>query len=1205
MKILTKYWYFIVSFLASCLFFFTYFNLKSPNFQQELSTFQEKFTQNEEKVNKLLQQVCLLIEKKEFAKMSNLLSNSTIDVHVFRTDSLVFWNTNKTPISRFVEIHFPSNGLLKLQNGWYFAKAQKVMGHIVSCSFLIKNEFLVENEYLSNDFGTNFAFPFKGTISLDKEIGYPIKSMFNRYLFSIELDQDIHFSDAESNFLMCCWLVFLCSGFIGIVKRIPLQASFWKTVLFIGMTSCVYILLIYFLSNHLNYIRFLDPTLFALSSIVPNFFVLFSHVIFVVFLLFLLNKILINYIQSTLNEYLPILLIPLGFFLSLLLLEMTNSIVKDSSIPLEINKLFQLNSYTVWAIITIGLLLFSYLIFIRIIALLIWQAKQKKRYLVLLLICDLGFSFYAYLHYHSGNIILFFPLIFFSINYVRFYLKQKQKISFLFVNLLFVSLLASVFINESYLRKEHDERKLYANQLASEQDISTEINFKKLATELATHHFFDKIFDKSKLIRSKELKDFMDKNFYKDFWERYEVDYVLYDDREKKTLTPMSTYDLTVDDLKRIIATHSKPSEITKDLYYIKDYTNQLSYISKIKIQNRSTSKTLTLYAVYKSKRIPEKIGFPKLLISQHANVLKVLEKYSVAKYYHRKLVSQSGDFSYPTNYRTLLQFKNTANSYHNYEGYDHLVIKKNDNDIIVLSKKEHTFFKQLTSFSYLFCFFGVILLLIIGLNNWNTVAFLSISFASKIQFTLIGIILISLLAFGFGSSLYIKQQYEEYASKLIKEKMQSIHSELSTKISHQDQLSMETDGEALTNTLAKLSTVFFTDINMYDPKGYLIATSRQKIFNLGLISEQINASAYHELRKIIKNDFIQEEHIGKLNYLSAYFPLYNRKNKLISFVNLQYFDQQQGYAAQIESFLVSIINIFILLLVFSILIAIMVSNWLINPLRILKESLANVQMGKYNEPIAYAANDEIGALVKNYNQKLNDLAIAANQLAQSEREFAWREMAKQVAHEIKNPLTPMKLSLQHLQRVYDPQSPLSVEKLNKVIVSLIEQIDTLTQIANEFSNFAKMPKENLEIIDLAPILANVVLIYQEDHHLILDLKCSKSNVKGDKNLLLQVFNNLITNAIQASKTDSLDNFIHIILEEQTTSFLISFIDNGSGINEEASSRMFEPNFTTKNTGSGLGLALSKQIVEAHGGKIYVESQKDELTKFYIELPKI
>jgi len=416
----------------------------------------------------------------------------------------------------------------------------------------------------------------------------------------------------------------------------------------------------------------------------------------------------------------------------------------------------------------------------------------------------------------------------------------------------------------------------------------------------------------------------------------------------------------------------------------------------------------------------------------------------------------------------------------------------------------------------------------------------------------------------------------------------------------------MDTDGEILTNTLSKLSKVFLTDINMYEPKGYLIATSRQKLFNLGLISEQINASAYNELRKVIKNDLIQEEHIGKLNYLSAYFPLYNRQNKLISFVNLQYFDQQQGYTNQIESFLVSIINIFILLLVFSVLIAIIVSNWLINPLRVLKESLATVQMGKYNEPIVYLANDEIGSLVKNYNQKLNDLAIAANQLAQSEREFAWREMAKQVAHEIKNPLTPMKLSLQHLQRVYDPQNPLSVDKLNKVIVSLIEQIDALTQIANEFSNFAKMPKENLEIINLIPILTNVVLIYQDDFPIKLDVLCTDTDeVRGDKNLLLQVFNNLITNAIQASNTDAKASIIHIILEEKPTSLLISFMDNGCGISESERQRMFEPNFTTKSTGSGLGLALSKQIVEAHTGKIWFESVKNEWTKFFIELPKI
>lgn len=1207
MRFIRKYWQFFVSFLALVFFVSYYLKLVSPNHTQALNTFQKEFSAYETRSKKILDSVCFFIEHEQFSRIKRYVeSQKTIDVHIFTNDSLIYWNTNKTPISRFVDIQFPSDGLLKLQNGWYYAKAQKVLGKIVSCSFLIKNEFLVENEYLNNNFNSIFSFPFKATILLDKAIAFPIYSEYHKYLFSIQTDQEIVFSDMESNVLMFSWLLFMLFALLGVLESLSTMKALRRGIL-VGSVSLVYVFLIYLVSNNISYIRFVDPILFAFSFVVPNFFTLISHVLFSLFLVLFLKRITANSDNLIFKNRLKFVLLTINFFLAYLLILLTNSIVKDSSIPLEINKLFQLNVYTFWTIVTIGLLVLAYLVFVRLCALLIFETLYQKASLVLLFLINMLFLFYAVQYFETNCLIAAFPLLLFVLAVFQIYKKDKLSFKYTLTFLFFASLLVSQLINEAYLKKENAERKLYADQLATEQDISTEVNFDLIEKEIATHPFFQKVFDKSKIIRSKELKDFMDKTFYKDFWERYEVDYILYNPKVKKTITSMSAYDLTREDIYTIITNHSIPSEINSHLYYVKDYVSQLSYISKVNIESEDKRESLTLFAVYKSKRIPEKIGFPKLLISQNANVLKVLENYTLAKYYHRKLVSQNGDFSYPSTYKTLLQNYNKETGYYNYGAYDHLMIRKNDNDVIVLSKKEYTIFQQLTSFSYLCCFYGVFVFFFVSIKNWSNLKTLALSFATKIQFTLVGVVLISLIAFGFGSGIFVKKQYDEYANKLIKEKMQSIQSELIAKTSSRQQLSMEFDGEELTNVLSKLAAVFSTDINMYDQSGYLIATSRQKLFNLGLISEQLNPTAFKELRKISKSDLIQNENIGKLNYLSAYFPLYNKQNNLICYVNLQYFDQQQGYVNQIEKFLVSIINIFILLLILSILIAVIVSNWLTSPLRILQESLSNVQMGKYNEPLPYASNDEIGALVKNYNQKLNELAIAANQLAQSEREFAWREMAKQVAHEIKNPLTPMKLSLQHLQRIYDPTDPLSNEKLNKVIVSLIEQIDTLTQIANEFSNFAKLPKENLETMDLIPILSNVVLIYQGEHHINIQFSSTQEQafVKGDKNLLLQVFNNLITNAIQAISYAEVDGFININVSVNEDCFLISFEDNGLGISDDIKHKMFEPNFTTKSTGSGLGLALSKQIIEAHNGSIWFESEKNNTTKFFIKLPKI
>jgi len=273
--------------------------------------------------------------------------------------------------------------------------------------------------------------------------------------------------------------------------------------------------------------------------------------------------------------------------------------------------------------------------------------------------------------------------------------------------------------------------------------------------------------------------------------------------------------------------------------------------------------------------------------------------------------------------------------------------------------------------------------------------------------------------------------------------------------------------------------------------------------------------------------------------------------------------------------------------------------------LRIIQDNFAKLRFGKENAPIVYEKEDEIGALVKAYNSKLQELEFTAGQLAKSERESAWREMAKQVAHEIKNPLTPMKLSVQQMMRVFDPADPSSVEKLKKVTASIIEQIDALTLIANEFSNFAKMPLPQETAFDLIPLIANVIEVFREESGCVLEMKSalSKAEITADKDQMIRVFNNLIKNAIQSIPSEKSGRIL-ITLSETEDHWFIEIADNGIGIPETEQDRIFVPYFTTKSTGTGIGLAMIKQIIENHHGSIYFKSKVNKGTTFSIELPK-
>jgi nitrogen fixation/metabolism regulation signal transduction histidine kinase len=470
----------------------------------------------------------------------------------------------------------------------------------------------------------------------------------------------------------------------------------------------------------------------------------------------------------------------------------------------------------------------------------------------------------------------------------------------------------------------------------------------------------------------------------------------------------------------------------------------------------------------------------------------------------------------------------------------------------------------------------------------------------------LIGLILLTLIAFAIGAGLYVAKQNLESNKDLIKEKIGSVKIELESKLKEREFLD-HSEADYLEYLLKKFSNVFVTDINLYDQTGELLASSQPKIYSEGLISRKMNPQAYRGIRLNNQSEFIHEEFIGNLNYLSAYKPILNVNGEFLAYVNVQYISRQHDLENQISGFLLAIINIMVFMLAISTILSITVSNRLIQPLKYIQESLRTVQIGATSEPIEYMRSDEIGELVKEYNKKVAELQKNAEALAKSERESAWREMAKQVAHEIKNPLTPMKLSIQHLSRSVKLADEESELKLQRVTKSLIEQIDALTKIANEFSNFAKMPKAKEIELDLSEVLKNTVSVFAEYDEHTLDLSIVPVEtpiIWADKDLLLRVFNNLIKNAIQ-SIAPGVDGKIDINLTETKTNYLVSIKDNGLGIQESERDRIFVPYFTTKSKGTGLGLAMSKQIMEGMNGEIWFNSEVGVGTTFFLSFPKI
>jgi two-component system, NtrC family, nitrogen regulation sensor histidine kinase NtrY len=338
---------------------------------------------------------------------------------------------------------------------------------------------------------------------------------------------------------------------------------------------------------------------------------------------------------------------------------------------------------------------------------------------------------------------------------------------------------------------------------------------------------------------------------------------------------------------------------------------------------------------------------------------------------------------------------------------------------------------------------------------------------------------------------------------------------------------------------------------------------------------------------------------------LSSYIPFRNEEGVPVAFLNLPYFAKETELREEISSFLLTFLNILFMLTGLSAWLALVLSRRMTRPLLMIQEKMQSLSLGRPNEKIGYAHADEIGQLVRQYNQLIDQLEESAVMLARSERESAWSEMARQVAHEIKNPLTPMRLSVQYLQKSWNEGDPDIGDKINKTTQTMVEQIDALTEIASAFADFARMPVQKTENVSVTEVINQVIDLFSMNQNAeIVWLKPNKElYVTVDRNSLLRVFNNLIKNALQALEGIS-QGKVEIEMTEDGNSVVVKISDNGKGMTVEQSQRVFTPYFTTKTSGTGIGLSIVNNIIRAMQGEISFETETGKGTTFTLRLPK-
>jgi len=478
------------------------------------------------------------------------------------------------------------------------------------------------------------------------------------------------------------------------------------------------------------------------------------------------------------------------------------------------------------------------------------------------------------------------------------------------------------------------------------------------------------------------------------------------------------------------------------------------------------------------------------------------------------------------------------------------------------------------------------------------------LSLRSRIFIYMILLVLVASILIA-GVTLY---QYNEQSKDYHKQRLERKEAQLLSSI---DFVLRETSYELNPEKLAlifkdeiyKIAKNLNVEFNIYDLGGTLVKSSKPS-FDEDTLIACIPSGVLNNLKYTVQKRYVETNEVLGGDFRTSYTIFSDIKSKPLGILNVPYFQDDSFNEEELREFLVRLGYAYFVMLLVAIAFAYFVSKYITRSLKTISDKMNETRLEKRNQKIELkGASEEVSALVESYNSMIDELEESAVKLATSEREQAWREMAKQVAHEIKNPLTPMRLSVQSFQRKFNPNDVDIHQKIEEYSKTLIQQIDTMSSIASAFSNFAKMPAQQNETLNVVEVVNLALDIFTEDY---LVFECDRQEIiaKLDRTQLIRIITNLVKNAIQSiARVPS--PIIRICLNDDENNINITVTDNGHGISKENKPKIFEPKFTTKTSGMGLGLPMIKNIIETYKGSIAFESVEGSGTTFKVILPKL
>ncbi|KGD68834.1 histidine kinase [Flavobacterium aquatile LMG 4008 = ATCC 11947] len=479
------------------------------------------------------------------------------------------------------------------------------------------------------------------------------------------------------------------------------------------------------------------------------------------------------------------------------------------------------------------------------------------------------------------------------------------------------------------------------------------------------------------------------------------------------------------------------------------------------------------------------------------------------------------------------------------------------------------------------------------------------LSLRIRIFLSMIVLILIASILMASISLIQFKNEAKNYHQERLERKEDAVKEHINYILSNTTYPLTEKNLPLIfKDKIHELSDIHKIEINIYSLNGILLKSSKAT-FSVDTISPPVPKYIIKLVQSSIEKRYVDIKSVDGIKNRSSFSQIKDDKFKPLGILNLPYIEDDSFYENEIQEFLIRLSQVYFFMLIIAFALAYFLSSYITQTLKTISDKINETSLNQKNEKILIEANSkEINSLIKAYNAMVDKLEESATMLAQSEREQAWREMAKQVAHEIKNPLTPMRLTVQSFERKFNPEDPDLKQKLNDYTKTLIQQIDTMTSVASAFSNFASMPAQQNETLNVVEVVEFSLDIFNEEY---IQFKSDEKEIITimDRTQLIRIITNLVKNAIQAIPENQVEKSILVEVKQVKNNVNITVKDNGIGIEQENIERIFEPKFTTKNSGMGLGLGIIKNIIENYKGTITFETEFGKGTTFTVSLPKI